>query len=194
MDILYLVMPAYNEQDNIENTVRTWYPIVERHNGDGKSRLVVFNDGSKDNTLAVCRKLMKELPLFEVVDKPNSGHGPTVIRAYDYAIKAGADYIFQTDSDGQTNPDEVVCGKQSSFPHFPQGFQHFQREKPLYAVENKGGNSSFRNIRLQKGQVFHKILQVFNFWRKTPCKGCAKLGKTVENPFPPRKVVPVTLD
>lgn len=106
MDILYLVMPAYNEQDNIENTVRTWYPIVERHNGDGKSRLVVFNDGSKDNTLAVCRKLMKELPLFEVVDKPNSGHGPTVIRAYDYAIKAGADYIFQTDSDGQTNPDE----------------------------------------------------------------------------------------
>lgn len=106
MDILYLVMPAYNEQDNIENTVRTWYPIVERHNGDGKSRLVVFNDGSKDDTLAVCRKLMEELPLFEVVDKPNSGHGPTVIRAYDYAIKAGADYIFQTDSDGQTNPDE----------------------------------------------------------------------------------------
>lgn len=49
---------------------------------------------------------MRELPLLEVRDKTNSGHGPTVITAYDYAIGQGADYVFQTDSDGQTNPDE----------------------------------------------------------------------------------------
>jgi hypothetical protein len=38
--------------------------------------------------------------------KPNGGHGSTVIYAYNYAVKQGADWIFQTDSDGQTNPDE----------------------------------------------------------------------------------------
>lgn len=106
MDVLYVVMPAYNEEANIEFTIRSWYPIVNKHNGNGKSRLVIFNDGSKDQTLAKGIELMKQFPLFEIIDKPNSGHGPTVIYAYQYAAQAGADYIFQTDSDGQTNPDE----------------------------------------------------------------------------------------
>lgn len=106
MDVLYVVMPAYNEQDNIDEVVRAWYPIVEKHNAEGKSRLIVFNDGSKDKTSEKGKKLMTELPLFEMIDKPNSGHGPTVIYAYNHAIEAGADYIFQTDSDGQTNPEE----------------------------------------------------------------------------------------
>lgn len=106
MDVLYVVMPAYNEEANIEKTIREWYPIVEAHNGDGKSRLVIFNDGSKDNTYEKGKELMKELPLFEMKTKQNSGHGPTVICAYNYAINEGADFIFQTDSDGQTNPAE----------------------------------------------------------------------------------------
>lgn len=106
MDSLYIVMPAYNEEANIEKTIREWYPVVEKYNGDGKSRLVIFNDGSKDSTYEKGAALMSELPLFEMRTKPNSGHGPTVIHAYKYAIEAGADYVFQTDSDGQTNPAE----------------------------------------------------------------------------------------
>lgn len=106
VDVLYLVMPAYNEEANIADTVRVWYPVVQRHDGGGRSRLVVFNDGSKDGTSEMGKQLMAELPLFEMIDKPNSGHGPTLIMAYDHAIKAGADYVFQTDSDGQTDPNE----------------------------------------------------------------------------------------
>lgn len=106
MDTLYIVMPAYNEEENIEAVINDWYPVVERHDGEGKSRLVIVNDGSRDSTLEKARALMAEKPLLEVLDKPNSGHGPTVIFAYNYAIKSGADYIFQTDSDGQTSPAE----------------------------------------------------------------------------------------
>ena len=40
------------------------------------------------------------------LSKPNSGHGATILYGYNYAIKQGADYIFQTDSDGQTLPSE----------------------------------------------------------------------------------------
>ncbi|MCF0129423.1 MAG: glycosyltransferase family 2 protein [Pseudobutyrivibrio sp.] len=105
-DILYIVMPAYNEAENIERTVREWYPIIERHNGGGKSRLVIFNDGSRDNTFNKCKVLEEKYQLFEIIDKENSGHGPTLIAAYNYAIEKGADYVFQTDSDGQTNPEE----------------------------------------------------------------------------------------
>lgn len=43
---------------------------------------------------------------MEAVTKPNGGHGATVLSAYHYAIEHGADYIFQTDSDGQTLPSE----------------------------------------------------------------------------------------
>ena len=99
-------MPAYNEEDNIKSTIDSWYSVIERHNEDGNSRLVIINDGSKDNTYEVMKEYAKTHPLFIPVTKPNEGHGPTVIFAYNYAIKNGAEWIFQTDSDGQTNPDE----------------------------------------------------------------------------------------
>lgn len=47
-------------------------------------------------------------PLFQPLTKPNGGHGHTVLYGYRYAIEKGADYIFQTDSDGQTNPGEFT--------------------------------------------------------------------------------------
>lgn len=106
MQRLFIVMPAYNEQDNIADTLATWYPVIERHAANGESRLVAVNDGSKDDTFAMMQKFAKDHPLFTPLTKPNGGHGPTVIYAYNYAIEQGADWIFQTDSDGQTNPDE----------------------------------------------------------------------------------------
>lgn len=106
MDKLYIIIPAYNESENIENLMNDWYPIIENHNGDGESRLVVIDDGSKDNTYELLCELAKSRPLMEPITKQNSGHGPTVLYGYRYAIEKGADYIFQTDSDGQTNPDE----------------------------------------------------------------------------------------
>jgi glycosyltransferase involved in cell wall biosynthesis len=101
---LYIVMPAYNEDGNIRDVVSQWHPIVEKIGGD--SRLVIFNDGSKDNTYERMQELQQHYPLFVAETKPNSGHGATCLYAYRYALEHGADYVFQTDSDGQTNPDE----------------------------------------------------------------------------------------
>ena len=103
-DILYIVMPAYNEEANIESVVEQWHPIVEKLNNG--SRLLIVNDGSKDKTSQMLSYLTEKYPLLIPVDKSNSGHGATLLFAYRKAIEANADYIFQTDSDGQTNPDE----------------------------------------------------------------------------------------
>jgi dolichol-phosphate mannosyltransferase len=103
-DTLYIVMPAYNEAENIGSTIKQWYPIVNKIGGD--SRLLIVDDGSKDDTYAIMSELQKDFPLFIPITKVNSGHGATCIYAYNYAISNGADYIFQTDSDGQTSPDE----------------------------------------------------------------------------------------
>lgn len=105
-DVLYVVMPAYNEEENIERTVGEWYPLVERHDGGGGSRLVVVDDGSTDDTWDRLQELAADRPLMEPLTKPNGGHGPTLIYGYKHAVRAGADWVFQTDSDGQTDPDE----------------------------------------------------------------------------------------
>ena len=104
-DCLYIVIPAYNEEENITDVINGWYPVVEKY-GSKKSKLVILNDGSKDNTSKVIKELAKKKPLLEVVNKENSGHGSTVLYGYKYALDNGADYIFQTDSDGQTLPSE----------------------------------------------------------------------------------------
>lgn len=107
MKNLYIVMPAYNEAANIETTVKEWYPVVERLNHEGvECHLAIANDGSKDDTYKMLLDISERYPMLVPIDKANSGHGATVLYLYRYAIEHGADYVFQTDSDGQTNPDE----------------------------------------------------------------------------------------
>lgn len=105
-DSLYIIIPAYNEAENIETTVNDWYGIVRSHSGDGRSRLVVVNDGSTDATAEILERLAEEKELLVPLSKENGGHGSAVLCGYRYAVDSGADWIFQTDSDGQTDPAE----------------------------------------------------------------------------------------
>ena len=105
-DVLYMIIPAYNDSANIAQLVDDWYPVIEAHDGGGKSRMVIIDDGSKDDTFAILEKLAESRPLLKPITKPNSGHGATILHGYKYAISEGADYIFQTDSDGQTKASE----------------------------------------------------------------------------------------
>lgn len=97
-------MPAYNEEANMENTVRAWYPILEGKNP--KSKLVIADSGSTDRTHEVLLGLQKEYPQLEILDNTLKQHGPKLIALYKHSIEQRADFIFQTDSDGQTNSAE----------------------------------------------------------------------------------------
>lgn len=99
---LYIIIPAYNEEKNIEKVIDDWYPIIEKYNGNGSSRMVIIDDGSKDSTYSIIEKCAKSRPLLVPLIKMNSGHGATVLHGYKYALEKKADFIFQTDSDGQT--------------------------------------------------------------------------------------------
>ena len=104
MDTLYIVMPAYNEEDNILDAVSSWYPLLEGK--DPASRLVVADSGSVDRTHELLENFKKDHPQLEILSETGKQHGPKVIALYDHAIRNGADFIFQTDSDGQTLPEE----------------------------------------------------------------------------------------
>ncbi|MCR5324816.1 MAG: glycosyltransferase family 2 protein [Lachnospiraceae bacterium] len=136
MDTLYIVIPAYNEQDNIEEVVKDWYPVVEARNGD--SRLVIIDDGSKDDTYKVLTELAKDRPKMIALTKPNGGHGATVLYGYNYALQNNADFVFQTDSDGQTLSSE---------------FEQFWNERNEYDMvigHRKGRQDGFSRIFVTK--------------------------------------------
>lgn len=106
MESLYIVMPAYNEQENIASVVREWYPFLEGK--DEKSKLIVADSGSTDATHSILSELCKELPQLEILSDTQRQHGPKLLALYSKSIAEGADYIFQTDSDGQTSPDDFA--------------------------------------------------------------------------------------
>lgn len=102
---LYIVAPAYNESGNIKKFINDWYPVIENYAREGvESRLVVVDDGSTDNTYDILCESAETKPLLKPLTKPNGGHGAAVLYGYRYAVANNADYIFQTDSDGQTDP------------------------------------------------------------------------------------------
>lgn len=98
-------MQAYNEEENIEQVIKAWYPLIEEDRAD-TSRLVVADSGSSDRTHEILMELQKNYPKLQILVDTEKQHGPKVLALYKYAIAQGADYIFQTDSDGQTDPME----------------------------------------------------------------------------------------
>ena len=76
-DRLIIVIPAYNEEENIENVVAQWHPIVEKTGGD--SRLFVINDGSTDRTQEELDQLQGKYPQLRTVKKENQGHGAILL-------------------------------------------------------------------------------------------------------------------
>ena len=64
-------MPAYNEEENIENVIAHWHPVAEKIGGE--SRLVIFNDGSTDKTYEKIRECHKKYPRLIGINKKNEG-------------------------------------------------------------------------------------------------------------------------
>ena len=98
------IMPAYNEEENIRQTTIEWYKALSEC--DKNAKLLVLNDGSKDNTLEILKEIHKEYPNIVICNKKNSGHGRTLYYGYKKALELNPKWVFQTDSDGQTNPNE----------------------------------------------------------------------------------------
>jgi glycosyltransferase involved in cell wall biosynthesis len=97
MPSISLVMPAYNEADNIEPMVEEATPALEANADDYE--IIVVDDGSADDTAAVTRRVMASHPHVRLVEHPvNQGFGAAVFSGFTSAEK---DWIFYTDADRQ---------------------------------------------------------------------------------------------
>ncbi len=92
---ILIIIPAYNEQENIINTVSK---VVEyRKQCDFQLDYVVINDGSKDNTYNICKQ--NNIPCVNLIQ--NLGIGGAVQTGYKLANILDYDIAVQFDGDGQ---------------------------------------------------------------------------------------------
>ena len=91
-----IVMPVYNEEACINEVIDDWKTALDKL--QITYTLLILNDGSRDNT---ARELAKNnSPNVTVINKENSGHGPTILTGYHLAAE-NAEWVFQVDSDNE---------------------------------------------------------------------------------------------
>ena len=107
---LLILIPAYNEAENIERVVDNIEKNYSQYD------YIVVNDGSKDKTYDICVKKG-----YKVIDLPiNLGLAGGFQAGVKYAYRKGYDYVIQFDADGQhRGPAAQPHGGQLSQGHPP---------------------------------------------------------------------------
>ena len=142
-----LVFPAYNEEENIERTVREAAEVGSRLFRDHE--IVVVDDGSRDGTSRVLEALRGEFPeLRPVRHERNAGYGAALVTGFRAASK---DLVFFSDSDGQFDLSEIA----RLLPHIEShdivtGYRE-NRSDPLHRRMNALGWNSVVRLVLRTG-------------------------------------------
>lgn len=103
MDKKVVIIPTYNEKENIEAIIRKVFSI------EGEYHILVIEDGSPDGTADIVRKLQEEFQhrLFMIERKGKLGLGTAYITGFKWSVERGYDYIFEMDADFSHNPDDL---------------------------------------------------------------------------------------
>ncbi|HNX13099.1 MAG TPA: polyprenol monophosphomannose synthase [Paludibacteraceae bacterium] len=98
-----VIIPTYNEKENIENIIRAVFALPEEFH------LLVIDDGSPDGTAAIVKKLQNEFPerLFIVERKGKLGLGTAYIAGFKWGLEHQYDFIFEMDADFSHNPQDL---------------------------------------------------------------------------------------
>lgn len=105
LDELSIFVLAYNEEENIQRCLLNVIEAAKKHVKKYEI-LVVFYDGTKDNTLNIIEKMQQQYPFIKVV------HQKIEEKGYGTALRLGINhaqyrYIFYTDGDNQFNVKEI---------------------------------------------------------------------------------------
>lgn len=98
-----VIIPTYNEKENIENIIRAVFSLPLTFH------VLVIEDGSPDGTAAIVKKMQTEFSsqLFMVERKGKLGLGTAYIAGFKWAIERKYDYIFEMDADFSHNPNDL---------------------------------------------------------------------------------------
>ncbi len=98
-----VVLPAYNEEENVPKTVAAIVGAVEKSTTDYE--VIIVDDGSRDRTAEVTRELARKYPAVRLVQHPaNRGYGGALATGFAAATK---ELVFFTDADNQFDVTEI---------------------------------------------------------------------------------------
>ena len=103
MDRKIIIIPTYNEKENIEKIIRAVFDL------EGRYHILIIEDGSPDGTADIVRRLQNEFDgqLFMIERKGKLGLGTAYITGFKWCVEHEYDYIFEMDADFSHNPLDV---------------------------------------------------------------------------------------
>lgn len=107
MPSTWLILPTYNEADNVEPFVRRALPRLAAAAGD-EHRLLIVDDSSPDGTGEIADRLAAELESVEVLHRrAKDGLGRAYLAGFDRALGAGAELVMEMDCDFSHDPADI---------------------------------------------------------------------------------------
>lgn len=104
----WLVLPTFNEAENIEAVVRAADAVLRAASPEGH-RILVVDDGSPDGTGARAEALGRELASVEVLHRSErDGLGPAYLAGFAHALGRGATEVFEMDADLSHDPADLA--------------------------------------------------------------------------------------
>lgn len=104
----WLVLPTYNESENIEAIVSAASKILRQASPSGFFILIV-DDGSPDGTGDIADRLASQHDWLHVLHRTNKeGIGPAYLAGFKHALNEGAGYVMEMDSDFSHDPADLA--------------------------------------------------------------------------------------
>ena len=104
----WLILPTYNEAENLQAIVTTAGEVLARAAPEG-FRVLVVDDGSPDGTGELADQLAAEQQWVQVLHRAEkSGIGPAYLAGFRHALENGAGYVMEMDSDFSHDPADLA--------------------------------------------------------------------------------------
>lgn len=98
-----VIIPTYNEKENIEKIIRKVFSLPFLF------EILIIDDGSPDGTAQIVKDLQAEFPLLHLEERKGKlGLGTAYIHGFKWALARKYEYIFEMDADFSHNPDDLV--------------------------------------------------------------------------------------
>ncbi|GJM61948.1 MULTISPECIES: polyprenol monophosphomannose synthase [Persicobacter] len=99
-----VIIPTYNEKENIEAIIRKVFSLeVDFH-------ILIVDDGSPDGTAIIVKKLQQEFgQRLHLIERSGKlGLGTAYITGFKYCLEQGYDFVYEMDADFSHNPEDLV--------------------------------------------------------------------------------------
>jgi len=104
----WLILPTYNEAENVESIIAAAGEVLARAAGDGY-RVLIVDDGSPDGTGRIADELARERDWLEVLHRSQKGGiGPAYLAGFSHALERDAGFVMEMDSDFSHDPADLA--------------------------------------------------------------------------------------